>query len=58
MHAQADMEQAPKSKRDHTETMQQFTDPRLMQLEDLELHGYILKKDSPRKKHANVLSHL
>ena len=38
---------APKSRSDHTETMHQFANERLAQLEDLELHGYILKKDSP-----------
>jgi uncharacterized protein YbgA (DUF1722 family)/uncharacterized protein YbbK (DUF523 family) len=38
---------APKSQRDHTDTMQQFATDRLTQLEDLELHGYILKKGSP-----------
>jgi uncharacterized protein YbgA (DUF1722 family)/uncharacterized protein YbbK (DUF523 family) len=45
---------APKSQRDHTETMQQFADHRLAQLEDLELYGYILKKDSPSCGMARV----
>lgn len=38
---------APKSQSDYTEPMQQFADHRLAQLENLELHGYILKKGSP-----------
>ena len=38
---------APKSQSDHTETMHQYANERLAQLEDLELHGYILKKGSP-----------
>jgi uncharacterized protein YbbK (DUF523 family) len=45
---------APKSQSDYTEAMQQFANTRLTQLEDLELHGYILKKDSPSCGMARV----
>ncbi len=45
---------APKSQSDYTETMQQFANDRLAQLEDLELHGYILKKGSPSCGMARV----
>ena len=38
---------APRSHRDHTETMQRFAAERLEALATLDLHGYILKKDSP-----------
>lgn len=45
---------ATQSQRDHTEAMLQFADDRLTQLEDVELHGYILKKDSPSCGMARV----
>ena len=38
---------APKSGTDHTPGMQAWAEKRLNELTDLNLHGYILKKDSP-----------
>ena len=38
---------APKSGTDHTAGMQTWAEKRLNELTDLNLHGYILKKDSP-----------
>jgi uncharacterized protein YbgA (DUF1722 family)/uncharacterized protein YbbK (DUF523 family) len=38
---------APKSGEDHTEAMQRWAEGRLDELEKLDLHGYVLKKDSP-----------
>ena len=38
---------APKSGTDHTAGMQKWSEKRLNELTDLNLHGYILKKDSP-----------
>lgn len=38
---------APRSGHDHTERMNRWAKGRLDQLQALELHGYILKKDSP-----------
>lgn len=38
---------APKSGKDHTEAMQSWAQGRLDELEKLDLHGYVLKKDSP-----------
>ena len=38
---------APKSGTDHTHGMQAWAEKRLNELTDLNLHGYILKKDSP-----------
>lgn len=38
---------APKSGSDHTETMQAWAQARLKELAALNLHGFVLKKDSP-----------
>ncbi len=38
---------APKSGTDHTDTMKKWAGQRLLELEGMDLHGYILKKDSP-----------
>ena len=38
---------APKSGIDHTEAMQIWSEKRLDELEKLDLHGYVFKKDSP-----------
>jgi len=38
---------APKSRTDYTEAMKEWSWSRLAGLEDSDLHGYILKKDSP-----------
>lgn len=38
---------APRSGSDHTETMQRWAVDRLEELAGLDLHGYVLKKDSP-----------
>jgi uncharacterized protein YbgA (DUF1722 family)/uncharacterized protein YbbK (DUF523 family) len=38
---------APRSQRDYTEAMQRYAADRLTALAQLDLHGYILKKDSP-----------
>ena len=38
---------APKSGTDHTNTMKKWAGQRLLELEGMDLHGYILKKDSP-----------
>jgi uncharacterized protein YbbK (DUF523 family) len=45
---------ALKSQSDHTEAMQRYADTRLSDLADMELHGYILKKDSPSCGMARV----
>ena len=45
---------APKSQSDHTTTMQQFANDRLNQLDEIGLHGYILKKGSPSCGMARV----
>ncbi len=38
---------APKSGTDYTDGMKAFSERRLQELADMDLHGYILKKDSP-----------
>ena len=38
---------APRSGKDHTDAMRRFADRRLDQLATTDIHGYVLKKDSP-----------
>lgn len=45
---------APRSGKDHTDTMSKWAEKRLDQLDSLGLHGYILKKDSPSCGMARV----